>query len=401
MDVWLVNPYGPLPGEGWRDYRFTLVGRALAGRGHRVTWWTAAFAHQAKRFRSHDWATRTAGERFTIELVPTPSYTRNVGLRRLWFEWVFSRRLCRRARSLNGPDLVIAADPPQFSGAAGRLLAKHFGVPLVVDCLDLWPELFISVARPLLRPFVRMGALPLFALRRRNLRAAELVIAVSDAYRRALAENGPRPLPRAITIPIGVDVQALAPATPRRDSGRMTVVYAGSLGEAYDLHTVIDAAAILRREGVPVGFVIAGHGPAERRLRDAIGRLGLTNAKLLGAVPVEDLPQVYANADIAIAPYIAGSTVALPVKLFDYMAAGLPVVTSLRGEAMAFVEGKGIGLAYVAGDAQSLARAVRLLISDAPRRRSMSAAARAAALDFDVPKLYDRYAAAVESLVTS
>ena len=80
MDVWLVNPYGPIPGEGWRDYRFTLVARALARRGHNVTWWTAAFSHQTKEFRSRDWASRSVDERFTIELVPTPSYSRNICL---------------------------------------------------------------------------------------------------------------------------------------------------------------------------------------------------------------------------------------------------------------------------------------------------------------------------------
>jgi hypothetical protein len=41
-DIWLFNPYGPIPGEAWRDYRFTMIAETLAAEGHHVIWWTAA-----------------------------------------------------------------------------------------------------------------------------------------------------------------------------------------------------------------------------------------------------------------------------------------------------------------------------------------------------------------------
>jgi glycosyltransferase involved in cell wall biosynthesis/ribosomal protein S18 acetylase RimI-like enzyme len=394
VDVWLVNPYGPIPGEGWRDYRFTLVARALARRGHNVTWWTAAFSHQTKEFRSRGWASRSVGERFTIELVPTPSYSRNIGPGRLWFEGAFSRRFFRRAKSLSRPDVIIAADPPQFCGAAGRRLASHFGIPLVIDCLDLWPELFVSAAPAAVRPFVRMATLPLFALRRRNVKAADLVIAVAETYRQAITQSSSR---QSMTIPIGVDVQSFAGIAAEQDPERTRVIYAGSLGEAYDLDTVFRAAEML--QDAPVEFVIAGRGPAEKRLRDGIAASHLMNITLVGHVSAANLPRLYASADIALAPYIASSTVALPVKLFDYLAAGLPIITSLRGEALQVIEESGAGLPYVAGDAGSLAAVVRLLAGDRERRRAMSIAARGAAAQFDCSLLYEQYAKAVESLV--
>ena len=85
MHVWLINPYGPLPGEGWRDYRFTYAARALAARGHEVTWWTAAFDHHTKRFRE-----QPSVSGFSIALIPTPAYDRNISLGRLWFERTFA-----------------------------------------------------------------------------------------------------------------------------------------------------------------------------------------------------------------------------------------------------------------------------------------------------------------------
>lgn len=394
MEIWLINPYGPIPGEGWRDYRFTLAARALVKRGHTVKWWTAAFAHQTKTFRSRQWASRAAGERFTIELVPTPSYSRNIGLARLWFEFVFARRFAHHAKNLTRPDAIIAADPPQFCGAAGRRLARHFAVPLVIDCLDLWPELFVSAAPPVVRPFVRIAAAPLFGLRRRNIEAADLVVAVAETYRHAVTRGSATP---SMTIPIGVDVQSLAVPSSDVSRDRVRVVYAGSLGEAYDLETVVEAAALMRDE--PIEFVIAGRGPADERLRSAVGRSDLHNVTFAGKVSVEELPQFYATADLAVAPYASGSTVALPVKLFDYLAAGLPVITSVRAEALDVLQESGAGVAYKAGDARSLADVLRALLADRDRRTRMVQAARSAASRFDSAVLYERYADAVETAV--
>ncbi|HEX3071886.1 MAG TPA: glycosyltransferase, partial [Thermoanaerobaculia bacterium] len=181
MRVWLLNPYGPIPGEGWRDYRFTLMARALAERGHEVTWFTAAFAHQSKQQRAAGWERREISERFAIELVPAPSYRRNIGVARLWFEHVFARRVSKRGRTLPRPDVILAADPPQFCGAAGRRLARHHHASFVTDCFDLWPELFLAAAPSSLRWLVSMAAIPFRMLRRRNLRATSLAIAVAES----------------------------------------------------------------------------------------------------------------------------------------------------------------------------------------------------------------------------
>jgi glycosyltransferase involved in cell wall biosynthesis len=359
--IWLINPYGPLPGEGWRDYRFTYAARALAARGHEVTWWTATFDHHTKRFRDRGWN----GD-FSIALVPTPAYRRNIGLGRLRFERAFGKRMFERGRSLPRPDVIIAADPPQFCGAAGRRLAEHHGARLVIDCLDLWPELFVTAAPAALRPVVRVAVQPLRTIRKRNVRSAALAIAVADRYRDMLVADGAR---KAITIPIGVDVGAFR--VPRIAHGRLTLVYAGSLGEHYDLATLLDAV-----RGMDADLLIAGRGPAEARLR----AIAPPNARFLGAVEPEELPRIYAAADIGVAPYSAGSTVAMPLKVFDYLAAGLPVVTSLGGDFPA--------TRYAAGNAVSLRDAIQRSPSGAPPVVDVD--------HFDVRVLYQRYADAVE-----
>ena len=374
MHVWLINPYGPIPGEGWRDYRFTYQARALAKRGHDVIWWTAAFNHHNKRYRAHDWERRD-GDGYTIQLVPTPSYLRNISVRRLLFEWTFARNVVLRGRTLRPPDVILAADPPQFCGAAGRKLAGVHHARLVLDCFDLWPELFVNAAPRLLRPLVNLAVQPLRSMRRRNLRAASLVIAVADPYRDALVREGAR---NAITIPIGVDPTELR--TARIPHERLTLVYAGSLGEHYDLTTLLDAL-----RGLDAELVIAGQGPSEARLR----REAPSNVRFAGVLGTEELKRLYASADIGLAPYVAASIVALPTKLFDYLAAGLPVITSLD------IDLYGAGERYAAGDAASLRDAIARV---AMNRAAMSQAAGRAAVQFDARVLYERFADAIEAV---
>ncbi|HXH90849.1 MAG TPA: glycosyltransferase family 4 protein [Thermoanaerobaculia bacterium] len=388
--VWLLNPYGPIPGEGWRDYRFTLMARALAERGHEVTWFTATFAHQSKQQRAAGWERREVSERFAIELVPTPSYRRNIGVARLWFEQLFARRVNKRGRALSHPDVILAADPPQFCGAAGRRLARHHHAFFVTDCFDLWPELFVAAAPYSLRFLVNAAVAPLRKLRRRNLRATSLAIAVAETYRRVLEREGAR---RTVTIPIGIDVNAFAPHE-KRARDHVALVYAGSLGEHYDLDTLLDVLATMPK----VRLTIAGRGPAEERLRRRSA--SLPNVFFAGAVGVEKLSELYAASDVGLAPYQAGSTVALPTKLFDYLAAGLPVITSLDSEVSTLIEDAHAGVRYKAGDAASL-RAAIVALSDPSRRGPMATAARELAMRFDARPLYAQFADAIEALVRS
>jgi len=328
-----------------------------------VTWWTAAFDHHTKRFREG-----CRQDSFSIALVPTPAYHRNVGLGRLRFERVFAKEMLDRGRNSPRPDVIIAADPPQFCGAAGRKLAEIHRALFVIDCLDLWPELFVSVAGAL-RPLVRVAVQPLRAIRKRNVRSAALAIAVADRYRDALIADGAR---NAITIPIGVDVTAFR--VPHVPHEKLTLVYAGSLGEHYDLHTLFEAV-----RGMDADLVVAGRGPAEERLR----AIAPPNVRFLGALPPEELPRIYAAADIGVAPYSASSTVAMPLKVFDYLAAGLRVVTSLDGDFPA--------TRYAAGNAVSL--------RDAIHRAARTETPAVEIEQFDTRVLYERYADAIEAVV--
>ena len=140
----------------------------------------------------------------------------------------------------------------------------------------------------------------------------------------------------------------------------MRLVYIGGLGRTYDLDTVRRAAEALGAELVVAG----GENP--------LGR--------------EDLERLLAGCDVGVVPMSDDSWVGVPNKVFDYAKAGLPIASSLCGETAALLSKYGCGTTWRAGDAASLAEAVRTAAA-LPKGASRLMFER----EFDAERIYDDY----------
>jgi glycosyltransferase involved in cell wall biosynthesis len=366
MRIWLVNPYGPIPGEGWRDYRFTLLGRVLAARGHDVTWWTANFAHHFKSFRSKSWEDRLDSPNFTIRLVPTSGYSRNIGLARVAFEVNYVQNLLRRSKGMSAPDLIIGVDPPQTAGWASRSLAKRHGAKLLIDVFDLWPELFELALPQALRKFSGTIFAPLYMMRKSSYRSADAITALCNFYlHKARAESGRLNQPVGVFYN-GIDVSVFRQTMSavrdkdaiRADFGvrsnALIAVYAGSLGPNYDISTLLATARQLQQREANVQLIVAGSGPLENEVRNVTESIGVQWIRYLGKVTPDRLMSLYSVCDVGLCAYGPFSNVGMPDKFYDYTSAGLFILNSLTGELSELILREGIGRNYRAGDPQNL-----------------------------------------------
>jgi glycosyltransferase involved in cell wall biosynthesis len=188
---------------------------------------------------------------------------------------------------------------------------------------------------------------------------------------------------KTTTVTWGADVDAFRPdrrSEPLRAAwgvppGATVVLFSGSFRPWHGVHVLEEAARRLRaREDLY--FVLAG-GDREGAASDYRGRR-------LGSVPYERMPEVVASADIGVAPYDTGRLAQLqlgffwsPLKIFEYMASGLPTVTIPRAPLTEIVR-EGLEGRHVAeADGAALAAALAALAADAPGRARMGASARA------------------------
>ncbi len=215
------------------------------------------------------------------------------------------------------------------------------------------------------------------------------VAAISDAHRRLLTGAG-WPEDKVVTAHSGVDLAQFEEARRANGNGRArlaapgqrVVLYAGSLYAGKGGEQILLAAARLRE----TKFVLLGGRDFEvARLKERAERLGLSNVELTGHVAHALIPSYLFAADVLIAPFteegrdIAGKVIApfaSPLKLFEYMAAGKPIVTSDLGAIPEVLRHGENGLLTKPGSVDELVRNLSRLLSDAALSERLGAAAR-------------------------
>jgi len=275
----------------------------------------------------------------------------------------------------SGPaDVIVVSSPTFFAVGAGWLLARLKRARLVVEVRDLWPAIFTELGVLTSRPVIRL----LEWLELAAYAAADTVIVVSDGFRANLIGRGV-PAGKVHTIRNGVHPGEFDPDAPADTRLRARlgaspsdclVLYAGTHGISQGLTSVADSAALLTDE--PIRFAFVGDGADKQRLRHRVVEQGLRNVALLPGIPHEQVPALLAAADICLVPLrdVPLFSSFIPSKMFEYLAAGKPVVAALAGEAAQILREAGAWIVPPA-DSDALAAAIRTLAADPQRRHSM------------------------------
>jgi glycosyltransferase involved in cell wall biosynthesis len=283
-------------------------------------------------------------------------------------------------RASGRADTVVVSSPTFFSIGAAWLLARLKRARFVVEVRDLWPAIFVELGVLTSRRLIRL----LERLELAAYAAADEVVVVSDGFRANLIERGV-PAAKVHTIRNGVSLDAFDPATPADPylrlglgarPGQCLVLYAGTHGISQGLPEA--ALAATRLTGRPVHLAFVGEGADKARLRHQVTELGLANVTLANAVPADVMPALLASADILLVTLrdIPLFATFIPSKMFEYLAAGRPVIGAVAGEAAQILREAG-AVVVPPGDAAALARAIRDLAADPDRQRALAAQGRA------------------------
>jgi glycosyltransferase involved in cell wall biosynthesis len=189
-------------------------------------------------------------------------------------------------------------------------------------------------------------------------KVADAVVSVSRPLATLRTQQGAK---LAVVIPNGVDFERFNASNLARKEHPPTLVYMGSLDERWGVDLSIRAMPLLRSQMPDIRLLIAGRGPAEQELHQLAISKGVEDCtRFEGFVPYADLPALLAQADIGIATSRAHifRRYASPLKIVEYMAAGLPVICSGGGEAeqMIIESGAGVNIPF---EPEAFARAVQ------------------------------------------
>jgi glycosyltransferase involved in cell wall biosynthesis len=208
---------------------------------------------------------------------------------------------------------------------------------------------------------------------------------------------------RATVIVNGVDIERFVPGERRDDDGPLRCAYVSSFRAWHGAEDLVAAVAACRAQGGNVQVTCVGEGPRWQRARAAAARAGVEEqVEFTGRVPHDRIPELLARADVGLAPFSPDQFSALelgwfwsPIKIFEYLAAGLAVVTADIAELRELLPGD-VARFYHAGDTAGLGAALLALDRDREAVRAMGAAARALAQE---RYTWDHQAAAVERVL--
>ncbi|WP_433532423.1 glycosyltransferase family 4 protein [Micromonospora sp. CA-263727] len=346
-----------------------MLATALAGRGHEVqvltgfpNYPTGRLAPGYRLARRRD---ETVGATRIRRVALYPSHDRSA-LRRVANYGSFAlSALASGTPVLRGLDAIWVGNSP-ISVALPMWFARYaYRVPVLLHVLDLWPDSVVASGF--------LGAGRASRLVERGMagwcaamyRSAARVACVSPGAADLLAGRGV-PREKLVHIPMWAD-ETLRPgvADLRAELGlradQVVLVYAGALGEAQGLDSLVDACA--RTADPRLVCLIAGSGTTEERLRRRAESVGATNLRFLGQLPRERMPALMATGDAHYVSLRPGgmSAYTMPSKVQATLAAGRALLVAAEGDAAAVARDSGAGITARPGDPDSIAAALREL----------------------------------------
>lgn len=406
--AWYLSPHDMIPGDTWGYDRADCQIRALEDAGYDVVYFAATFSHATKQVRGAPWTTTTDERGRTLVLVPVRSYTGHGSLKRIGSLFDFAFNLWRaRLPALPKPSLIFSAMPTPFLDVVSVLLARRHGARFLQDFRDMWPELFVHAFPIRLQALGRLLIQPLLWTRRWSLVNTDAYVAVTREYLDVGLGIAPhlRDKPHAVVYCAS---DAYAPAKERvapekliamtkADAAEAWLVYAGTLGNNYDIASVLAAFEAVATKAPQLRLKVAGDGPLRSLVTDAAARMP-DRITYLGPLNKDELWCLLESADVGLLPYTGFSTVSVPAKTFDYLAAGLPIINSLSGEVDQIIQRHRIGRRYEPGNVEDLAHAMLTVVQNRQELDAMRARSRQAAPQYSREYQYGQVTDLVRSL---
>lgn len=397
MHVLIVTNYFA-PEGGAAAVRLTRLAEGLHRRGHQVTVLTSLPNYPQGRIdEGHRGRFSMVTDREGVRVVQTWLLaTASPSIKaKLLSQLSFMVTATVRGLALPKPDVLLVESQPMFAGFAGVVLASLKLRPYVLNVSDLWPEHLISVG-------VLTATHPVYRCARWlmdwSYRHAARIVVMSPRWAEGIAARLPAPTPIEM-IYNGVDLAQLRPdptlATKFRERwglrGAKIVSFIGTLSTQYDLEVMLAVTArLVRRPETEVVFI--GCGSQETTLQQALEEI--PRVTWIPWVAQAEIPAAWNASTVTFfalrdQPLYRGT---IPAKLYEALAAGVPIAAAIGGVGAEMITASGGGVAVACGDADAFAGALEAFLDNPEHRASASVAGRRyAERYFDATRIFDAY----------
>ena len=258
---------------------------------------------------------------------------------------------------------------PVMMTRAATAYSRKWGKKCVLYCMDLWPACLAAGGLQPENPVYKFFG----AVSRKLYNRADRILITSKMFREYLETEHGIPDDKICYFPQYAASQFdELPPTGEKDT--VDLVFAGNIGTAQSLDTMLKAAKTLQHrkaEGKPLRWHVVGNGSELDNLKTLAAQMELDNVVFHGRKPAEDMPKYYAMADAMLVLLTADKNISrtLPGKVQTYMAAGKPILAAADGEIPQVLAQAQCGYCAPAEDSPAFAAAVDDFLSDPDKAR--------------------------------
>lgn len=345
----------------------------LVSRGHEVTVLTGLPNYpEGELYPGYEHGKLREQERNGVKIVRSWLWPRKRGAVNRFLNYeTFSWSATNRSKKLKGDfDIVLSFEiSPIMSANPALAYARRKGVPCLLYVIDIWPECLLAggITResPIFRHYAKVSA--------KIYRSADRLAVTSPLFIDYISNLVGERLEACYLPQFAEDIfeQSGYVAPDGYPAGVTNLTFAGNVGAAQSVDTIIRAAALLPQDKVL--FHVVGSGSELDSCKSLAVELNVRNVVFHGRKPLEDMPNYYFASDAMLATFsdnpVLGYT--LPRKIQSYLAAGKPVLGTLVGESRRVIEEAGCGICCEASDYNGLAHGVSKFIamSDVERKK--------------------------------
>ncbi|KOP71990.1 glycosyltransferase family 4 protein [Cytobacillus solani] len=358
------------PETGAPQIRVYEVSKELISRGHQVEVLTAFPHHphgiipeeyKGKFYMYEDWDGIPV-HRSWIYPSPKGSFWKRLAS---YFSFTFSAFYS--LMKAKPTDVIICNSPPLFLGITGYLGAKMKRAKFVFNVADIWPESAVELGILKNKSFIRLAEWLEKFLYKKSWKIATATEGIKDYMIRKGKDDSD-----VFLLPNGVNTETFKPI-PKDESllseigiqGKKVFMYAGALGYAQGLDSVLEAALLLLDKQQDVHFLFVGDGQEREKLVKMKEDLGLENVTFYGSVPVSEMPRMFSIADFSVVSLrnIELFKGARPSKIFPAISSGVPVLYCGDGESAAILEEYNCGKIAPPENPEGIANAISELMT--------------------------------------
>ncbi len=414
MKIWIINYYAGTP-ETAGNPRYLKLAKYFMDAGHEVVTFDAGrTAHLPdSEFKGSDFLERQYGEfKFVHALVP--SFQGN-GIKRMLSIWKFAQRILKGRGQFDCPDVILQNIHPPFDYPIVKL-AKKLKCKYIAEAWDLWPEDFVTFGLVKANNPVMKVA---YAIEKKYYyNADEIVFTFLGAFAYLkrhgwMKEQGGKIDPAHLHyINNGIDlaqfdrdrIEHPRPDADMNDDSLYRIVYLGSINKANNVKTLIDAAALLK-ENPKYRFIIYGDGTYRDELEQYVADNHIDNVVFKERrISFAECAWVVSRATVGIMNYEKGfgRWGVSSGKMFQYLAAGRPIVCNINIAYDNLIEDNHLGVARDIETPQEFAEAIRSIAEQpAEEYAAMCKRVRDTIERFDYKVLAARELAVVEGTQTN